>query len=68
VGGFRTEFLSELEIAERQLLAMAEAIPTERYAWRADIDVRSVSEIFVHIAGGNFLLLDSSNGPEPLRR
>ena len=59
---------------------MAEAIPTERYAWRADIDARSVSEIFVHIAGGNFMLLERagisarlelygslpSNGPECL--
>jgi hypothetical protein len=54
IAGFRGEFLWELEIATRQSLAMAEAIPQEMYDWRPDIKARSVSEVFVHVATGNF--------------
>ncbi len=37
---------------------MAEAIPPEKYDWRPDAKARTVSEVFVHIATGNFMLLD----------
>jgi len=56
--GFRGEFLWELEIAMRQSVATAEAIPPEKYEWRPDARARSVSEVFVHVATGNFMLLD----------
>jgi hypothetical protein len=56
--GFRGEYLWELEIAERQLTALAEAFPEERYSWRPDEKARSVGGVFVHLAAGNFMLLD----------
>ncbi|HEX8882180.1 MAG TPA: DinB family protein [Candidatus Acidoferrum sp.] len=56
--GFRGEFLWELEIAERQIVAIAECIPAERYDWRPVAQARSFSEVFVHVATGNFMLLD----------
>jgi hypothetical protein len=58
IAGFRGEFLWELEIAMRQSAALAEAIPPEKYDWRPDKKARSVSEVFVHVATGNFMLLD----------
>lgn len=58
IAGFRGEFLWELEIAIRQTVALAEAIPPEMYDWRPDKKARSVSEVFVHVAAGNFMLLD----------
>jgi uncharacterized damage-inducible protein DinB len=58
IAGFRGEFLWELEIAIRQSVAMAETIPSEKYDWRPDTKARSVSEVFVHVATGNFMLLD----------
>jgi len=58
IAGIRGEFLWELEIATRQSVAMAEAIPSEKYDWRPDVEARSVSEVFVHVATGNFMLLD----------
>jgi len=63
--GFHGEFLWELEIAERQLMAMAEAIPAETYDWRPDRDARSISEVFVHVAAGNFMLLEVVGTPAP---
>jgi uncharacterized damage-inducible protein DinB len=41
----------------RQLVALAEAIPAEKFAWRPGPGVRSTSEVFMHVAGANFGLL-----------
>jgi uncharacterized damage-inducible protein DinB len=45
-----------------QLIALAEAIPAEKFAWRPGPGVRSTSEVFMHIALANFYLL-SVTGP-----
>ena len=57
IPGFKGEYLWELDIAEHQLLLLSEAFPADRYGWRAAESARSVSEILVHVAGGNFMLL-----------
>jgi uncharacterized damage-inducible protein DinB len=46
----------------RQLIALAEAIPADKYTWRPAPGVRSISEVFMHIALANFYLL-SVTGP-----
>jgi uncharacterized damage-inducible protein DinB len=47
----------------RQLVALAQAIPAEKFAWRPGPGVRSTSEVFMHIAMANFYLL-SVTGPK----
>ena len=47
----------------KQLVALAEAIPAEKYGWRPGPGVRSTSEVFMHIALANFYLL-SVTGPK----
>jgi uncharacterized damage-inducible protein DinB len=47
----------------QQLIALAEAIPADKYSWRPAPGVRSVSEVFMHIALANFSLL-SFTGPK----
>src|SRR5438309_1288241 len=49
----------------RQLVALAEAIPAEKYAWRPGPGVRSTSEVFMHIALANFYLLSVTGPPMP---
>jgi uncharacterized damage-inducible protein DinB len=56
--GFRGEFLLEWDIAERQLLQLANAFQAGDYEWRPNTTARSVSEVFVHIACGTFMLLE----------
>ena len=63
--GFHGEFLWELEIAARQLTGLAEAIPADKYDWRPDAKIRSVGEVLVHVAAGNFMLLDFAGIPAP---
>ena len=55
--GFRGEYLWEFDFAEKQLLALAEAFPAERYAWRPAETARSVSEVLVHVGAGGHMLL-----------
>lgn len=46
-----------------QLIALAEATPEEKFAWRPAAGVRSTSEVYMHIVMGNFWLL-SITGPK----
>jgi len=41
----------------RQLVALAEATPGDKFAWRPAEGVRSISEVYMHIALANFWLL-----------
>ena len=41
----------------QQLVALAEATPAEKFAWRPAPGVRSTSEVYMHIAMANFYLL-----------
>lgn len=47
----------------RQLVALAAATPAEKFAWRPAEGVRSMSEVYMHIALANFYLL-SVTGPK----
>jgi uncharacterized damage-inducible protein DinB len=47
----------------KQLMALAEATPPEKFAWRPAPGVRSTSEVYMHIALANFYLL-SVTGPK----
>src|SRR5579862_7544448 len=49
----------------RQLVALAEAIPAEKYSWRPVPGVRSVSEVYMHIAQSNFGLLGVTGPKAP---
>ena len=41
----------------QQLIALAEATPTDKFSWRPAPGVRSTSEVYMHIAIANFYLL-----------
>ena len=47
----------------QQLVALAEATPPEKFAWRPAPGVRSTSEVYMHIVIANFYLL-SVTGPK----
>jgi len=47
----------------RQLIALADATPAEKFAWHPAAGVRSTSEVYMHIAIANFYLL-SVTGPK----
>ena len=47
----------------KQLVALAEATPQDKFAWRPAPGIRSTSEVYMHIAMANFYLL-SVTGPK----
>lgn len=49
----------EFKMAGRQIVALAEAIPAEKFGWRPGPGVRSVSEVLMHTASGNYFFLRS---------
>ena len=63
--GFRAEALKEIDDVGGKTVALAEAIPQEKYSWRPGEGVRSVGEVFVHITGGNFLYMRMLGGKTP---
>jgi uncharacterized damage-inducible protein DinB len=57
IEGLGQGYNGEWTHVSRQLIALAEAIPPEKYSWRPAPGVRSTGEVFMHIAGTNFFLL-----------
>lgn len=55
----------EFDHVSEQLVALAEAIPADKYSWRPAAGVRSTSEVFMHIAGANYWMLDKAGIPLP---
>jgi uncharacterized damage-inducible protein DinB len=56
LSGLRADVIWQLTDVEKKLVALAEAMPQEKYGWRPGAGVRSVSEVYMHIAGGNYFL------------
>ena len=65
VEGLGQGYNGEWTHVSRQLIALAEAIPPEKYAWRPAPGVRSTGEVFMHIAGTNFFLLNRMGDKTP---
>ena len=55
--GFKAEYLKEFDQTSKNLLQLADAMPADKYGWRPGPGVRSVSEVYVHLATANYLLL-----------
>ncbi|HVR98440.1 MAG TPA: DinB family protein [Thermoanaerobaculia bacterium] len=54
--GVRAEILRQIGDAQEKLVALAEAMPADKYGWRPGAGVRSTGEVFLHVAGGNYFL------------
>jgi uncharacterized damage-inducible protein DinB len=54
--GVRAEFLGELKTQEDKFVALAQAVPADKYTWRPAEGVRSFSEVFLHVAAANYNL------------
>ncbi len=56
LGGAGMAYMKSWDRAAEKLISLAEAMPVEKYTWRPAEGVRSTSETFMHVAGGNFFL------------
>lgn len=61
--GVRGEILAQFDDAADKLVQLAEAIPQDKFTWRPGAGVRSVSEVFLHVAGSNHYMLTAVGVP-----
>jgi uncharacterized damage-inducible protein DinB len=54
--GIRAELLNDVMELEKKFVDLAEAMPQGKYSWRPMKGVRSVSEVYMHVAGANYFL------------
>jgi uncharacterized damage-inducible protein DinB len=60
----QSDLLANLADTEKKIVSLAEAVPAEKYIWRPAEGVRSISEVFMHIAGANYTI-PSALGVKP---
>ena len=51
----RSRFLSDLDSLQSKFLQLANAFPDDKYGWRPGPGVRSVAEVFMHVASEYYL-------------
>jgi DinB superfamily len=61
----RREFLTDLDTLQSKFMALAEAFPAEKYAWRPAPGVRSVGEVFMHVASEYYMYTPLAYGAAP---
>jgi uncharacterized damage-inducible protein DinB len=54
--GFHAQFFADLDDLESKIVSLANATPADKFSWRFSKDVRSISEVYMHIAGANYFL------------
>lgn len=65
ISGYRAEVMAEVRIQEDKFLRLAEAIPADKYGWRPAPDVRSIAEVFLHVAAASYNLPKLIGVPPP---
>ena len=61
----RDEYRADLDTVHAKIMALAKAIPEDKYAWRPAPGVRSVSEALMHVAGEYYYFVPGSIGGKP---
>ncbi len=52
--GVKGEMLMWIQDAEKKLIELSDAMPEAKYSWRPGKGVRSVGEVFMHVAAANY--------------
>jgi uncharacterized damage-inducible protein DinB len=57
VKGFRSDLTDQFDYAQKQILSLENSIPDAKMTWRPNKEVRSISEVYSHLAFANYMLL-----------
>src|SRR4051794_32727144 len=63
--GFRADILKSLDDLEKKSVSLAEAIPEDKYTWRPGEGVRSIGEVYMHMASGNYAYAGAAGNKAP---
>jgi uncharacterized damage-inducible protein DinB len=62
----KPQALLDLQDLQKKFVSLAQAVPAEKYTWRPGPGVRSIAEVYLHIAGANFTITsDLATMPAP---
>lgn len=61
----RDAYLADLDTVHRKIIALANAIPADKYDWRPAPGVRSIAQVLTHIAGEWYFYTPSSVAARP---
>jgi uncharacterized damage-inducible protein DinB len=64
-GPFQRDLLGVYSYSQNQVLQLLDAIPQNKFNWRPAPGVRSVGEVFLHIAFANYGMIKMATGKEP---
>jgi uncharacterized damage-inducible protein DinB len=63
--GVHADLLKNLDDTQKKIVSLAETVPADKYTWRPAEGVRSISEVFMHIAGANYMIPAGLGVPPP---
>ena len=63
--GIKAEIVQELNDAEEKVTSLAKDFPQEKFTWRPEEGVRSVSEAIIHVAAANYFILSFTGAKLP---
>jgi uncharacterized damage-inducible protein DinB len=63
----RPQVLLDLDTLSKKFISLAEAIPADKYTWRPAEGVRSIAEVYLHVAAANYAIPEPLGGEMPER-
>ena len=61
----RDAYLADLDTVHAKIMALANAIPADKYSWRPGPGVRSIAQVLTHVAGEWYFYAPSSVAVRP---
>jgi uncharacterized damage-inducible protein DinB len=61
----KAQAIVDLQQMQKKYVDLAQALPADKYNWRPEPGVRSVSELFLHVAGANYGFPTMMTGTAP---
>jgi uncharacterized damage-inducible protein DinB len=61
----KAQALVDLQMMQKKYTELAQSIPVEKFTWRPEPDVRSVSELFLHVSAANYNIPTMMTGTAP---
>jgi len=61
----KAQSLLDLDIQDKKVISLAEALPQDKFTWRPSPDARSFAEVFLHISGERYSILALGGATPP---
>jgi uncharacterized damage-inducible protein DinB len=61
----KAQAILDLQQLKDKYVGLAQALPAEKYSWRPEAGVRSISELFLHVAAANYNFPPLMTGTAP---